>query len=107
MRVLTLSLLCFVLVELIMLPIMLFTQVEGMYTALIWIQAIATFICIIFASITIIYDLQSIDYMVQGGADRKYEWPVAFSLTTSLVYLYLQILQLLMRFLALFSSKKK
>lgn len=106
-RVLTISLMCFVLAELIIVPIMLFVPMEGVYTALIWIQAIATFICIIFASITILYDLQSIDYMVQSGADRKYEWPVAFSLTTSLVYLYLQILRLLLRILALFSTKKR
>ena len=106
-RVLAISLMCFVLAEVIVVPIMLFAQIEGFYNALIWIQAISTFICIVFASITIIYDLQSIDYMVQVGADRQYEWPVAFSLTTSLVYLYLQILQLLLRIFALFATRKK
>ena len=106
-RVLTISLMCFVLVELIILPIMLFVPTEGVYTALIWIQAITTFICILFASMTIIYDLQSIDYLVQAGADKQYEWGVAFSLVTSLIYLYMQILQLLIRIFALFSISKK
>ena len=106
-RVLTISIVCFALAELIIVPIMIFGQVELAYTALIWIQAITTFLCVIFASMTIIYDLQSVDSMVQSGADRKYEWPVAFSLVTSLVYLYLQILRLLLRFFALFSNKRK
>lgn len=107
LRVLATSFLCFVLVELIIIPIMLFVPTEGVYTALIWIQAITTFICIIFASITIIYDLQSIDYIVQSGADSKYEWPVAFSLVTSLIYLYIKILELLVRIFALFAASKK
>ena len=107
LRVLVISLVCFSLVQLIMLPIMLFVPTEGMYTAIIWIQAITSFICIVFAAVTVIYDLQAIDYVVEGGADKAYEWPVAFSLVTSLVYLYLQILQLLLRILALFGSRKK
>lgn len=106
-RVLAISLMCFVLVELIVIPIMLFTPTEGMYTALIWIQTIATFICIVFASMTIIWDLQTIDYLVESGADRKYEWPVAFSLVTSLIYLYMQILELLLRIFALFTNSKR
>ena len=107
MRVLTISLLCFVLVQLIIVPIILYTGSEQSYTAILWIQAIASFICIVFASVTIIYDLQSVDYIVQSGADKSYEWGVAFSLTTSLIYLYLQILRLLLRILALFSTRKK
>ena len=107
LRVLAISLMSFVLVQLIIIPIMLFVPSEGMFTALIWIQAIVCFLCIIFAAVTIVYDLQSIDYVVKSGTDRAYEWPVAFSLVTSLVYLYLQILQLLLRIFALFSTKKR
>lgn len=107
LRVLAISFMCFALLQLIVIPIMLFTQIAVSSTAIIWIQAIASFLCILFAAITIIYDLQTIDSIVQGGADKNYEWGVAFSLVTSLVYLYLQILQLLLRILALFGSKKK
>ena len=107
LRVLVVSLMCFVLAELVMLPIMLFVPSDGMFTALIWIQLGVTFLCILFASVTLIYDLQSIDYVVKSGADKTYEWPVAFSLVTSLVYLYMQILRLLLRVLALFASKRK
>lgn len=107
MRVLTISLMCFVLVEIIIVPIMLFANIGDGFMVLLVAQAIVSFICIIFASITIVYDLQNIDRVVQGNADKVYEWPVAFSLVTSLIYLYMQILQLLLRIIALFSSKKK
>ena len=107
LRVMAISLICYVLIELIVLPIMLFTDIGEMATVMIWVQAITSFLCIIFASVTIIYDLQNIDYVVQSGADKSYEWPVAFSLITSLIYLYMQILQLLIRILVLFASSKK
>ncbi len=52
------------------------------------------------------WDLQNIDYIVQSGADKKYEWNVAFSLVTTLIYMYVEILELLVRIMALFSRNK-
>ena len=75
--------------------------------ALFWIEMITSLLFIGMACFTIMWDIQNIDTLVQAGVDKSYEWPVAYALTTSLVYLYLQILQLLMRFIALFSSKGK
>lgn len=76
------------------------------YTAYLWIQLVASSLCIIWATIMLAWDLQSIDYLVRAGADKKYEWNVAFSLVTTLVYLYVEILELLVRLVMLFGSKK-
>ena len=77
------------------------------YTAILWIQLIASVLCIIWATIMLSWDLQNIDYLVQSGADKKYEWNVAFSLVTTLIYLYIEILELLIRIAALFGNKNK
>lgn len=77
------------------------------YTAYLWIQIIASGLCIIWATIMLTWDLQNIDYLVKSGADKKYEWSVAFSLVTTLVYLYVEILELLLRLVALFGNKNK
>lgn len=75
--------------------------------AMWWIQLAVTALCVIWATIMLTWDLQNIDYLVQSGADKKYEWNVAFSLITTLVYLYVEILELLLRLAVLFSNKKK
>lgn len=77
------------------------------YTAYLWVQLISSAICIIWATVMLMWDLQSIDFLVQSGADKKYEWNVAFSLVTTLIYLYVEILELLMRLVMLFGNKKK
>lgn len=74
--------------------------------ALFWIESVITIICLVMACVTIIWDLQNVDSLIAAGVDKSYEWPVAYALTTSLVYLYMQILNLLLRIVALFSKKK-
>lgn len=76
------------------------------YVQFIWIQLAASALCIIWATVMLFWDLSNIDYIVQSGADKKYEWNVAFSLVTTLIYLYIEILELLLRLAALFSSRK-
>lgn len=75
--------------------------------AMFWIGAVTSLICIAMACFTIIWDIQNIDMLVEAGVDKSYEWCVSYALTTSLVYLYMNILQLLFRFFALFSRSKK
>lgn len=70
-----------------------------------WIQLIATMFCVFYAAIMLMWDLQTADEIVQFGADKKYEWLVAFSLVTTLVYLYLEILELLIRLIAIFGDR--
>lgn len=92
------------LVQLVMFVMSLFGVFD--YKAYLWIQVVASSICIIWATLMLTWDLKNIDFLVQSGADKKYEWNVAFSLVTTLVYLYLEILELLMRLAMLFGDKK-
>lgn len=72
------------------------------YTAYLWIQLAVSALCIIWATLMLSWDLQNIDFVVQSRADKKYEWIVSFSLVTTLIYLYVEILELLLRLLMLF-----
>ncbi len=104
---LVIAMLCFVLVEIICVPIVyLLAASAGNVALLLGVQAGIAFFCVIFATITVFWDIQNIDYMVQVGADKKYEWILAFSLTTSLIYLYMEILELLLRIIMLVGISK-
>lgn len=96
-----------IIVELVMWMLTAFGVIGYASTALWWIQLAISALCVIWATIMLTWDLQNIDYLVQSGADKKYEWNVAFSLVTTLVYLYVEILELLLRLAALFSKNKK
>lgn len=77
------------------------------YAALFWVQFVVCALSIIWATVMLFWDLQNIDYMVQAGADKKYEWNVAFSLVTTLIYLYVEILELFIRLIAIFGSNRR
>ena len=101
---LVIAMLSFVLVELICVPIVYFLAAgSNNLTLLLGVQAGLALFCVVFATITVFWDIQNIDYMVQAGIDREYEWLLAYSLTTSLIYLYMEILELIVRTLALFA----
>ena len=102
-RVMLAAFVSFVLIELVMFAISFFADVSGLFN---WVQIVSCFLCIAFACITIVWDLQNVNVLVENGADKSYEWPVAFALVTSLVYLYIQILELLVRLAALFKNSK-
>lgn len=103
----TIALISFFLIELICVPIIYFyAAVNGNVTLILGVQAGIALFCVIFGSITVFADIQNIDSMVRLGADKKYEWVLAFSLTTSLVYLYIEILGLLIRVVALLKPNK-
>lgn len=74
--------------------------------AYFWVQFIVCALSIIWATLMLFWDLQNIEIMVQTGADKKYEWNVAFSLVTTLIYLYIEILELFLRLAAIFSKNK-
>lgn len=103
MRGIMIAFFSLIIVELIMWALTVFTYAS---TAMWWIQLAVSAVCVIWATIMLTWDLQNIDFLVQSGADRKYEWNVAFSLITTLVYLYVEILELLLRLVMLFGSRK-
>ena len=71
-----------------------------------WIQLALTVFCVFYASVMLMWELQAANDVVQMGADKRYEWIVAFSLSTTLVYLYIEIMELLVRFALIFGKRK-
>lgn len=94
-----------VLVELVMWMLSAFGVFSFDNTVLIWIQLGISAFCIVWATIMLSWDLQNIDVLVKNGADKRYEWNLAFSLTTTLIYLYIEILEFLLRLVILFGRK--
>lgn len=76
------------------------------YTQYMWLQIGISALCIVWATVMLFWDLSNIDYIVQTGADKSFEWNVAFSLVTTLIYMYVEILELLIRVAALYSRNK-
>lgn len=74
------------------------------FGAYMWLEVIVSAICIILATVMLMGDLQSAEAMVTGGIDKKYEWNVAFAIVTTLTYIYLEILELLIRLAAIFGK---
>lgn len=70
------------------------------------IEFVICAICIIWAALMLYFDIQNIEYIVGTGADKKYEWYVSFSLVSTLIYMYVQILELLVRVLLIFGNRK-
>ena len=106
MRGLMVAFFSLIIVELVIWMLTAFNVISYESTTLWWIQLAISAVCVIWATIMLTWDLQNIDLLVQSGADKKYEWNVAFSLVTTLVYLYLEILELLLRLVMLFGNKK-
>lgn len=91
-------------IELVMWMLSLFGVFNA--AAYFWVQFIVCALSIIWATVMLFWDLQNIDYMVQTGADKKYEWNVAFALVTTLIYMYVEILELFLRLAAIFGKSK-
>lgn len=58
------------------------------------LSILVSVIMIIVASLLILFDLQRITEVVQGGLDKRYEWSAAFGLLVTLVWLYMEFLRL-------------
>lgn len=70
----------------------------------IWVQLAISAVMILWASFMIMIDLNNMQLLADNGADKKYEWLAAFSLVTTLMWLYLEILELLAK-LALLAKR--
>lgn len=61
------------------------------------VQMACSAVCILLATFSLLIDIDNMTMMVEGGADKSYEWMASFSLITTLVWLYIEILELLAR----------
>ena len=110
-KVFRVLLVAFVSLLLVQLMMVFYAYVAGIsevfFRVYFWIQLAASAFCVIYATVLLMWDLQSASYVVEIGADKSFEWQVAFSLVTTLVYLYIEILELIVRFAALFGRNNK
>lgn len=70
----------------------------------IWVQLAVSAVMILWASFMLLIDMNNMKMLVDNNADKKYEWLEAFSLVTTLMWLYLEILELLAK-LALIAKR--
>lgn len=92
----------FLIVQFVVGMISIFTPIiSGVY---FWIEFAACALGVIWATVMLFWDLSNIDNLVQTGAEKKYEWCAAFSLVLTLIYMYLEILELILRIIALFKK---
>ena len=67
----------------------------------IWLQLAISAVMVLLASFMILVDLNNMKLLEENRADKKYEWLAAFSLVTTLMWLYLEMLELLLKLAAL------
>lgn len=67
----------------------------------IWVQLAISAVMILWASFMILVDLNNMKRLEECNADKKYEWLAAFSLVTTLMWLYVEILELLIKLFAI------
>ncbi len=51
---------------------------------------------LVYGAIMLLVDFSQATYYVQNGADKQYEWRIAFGLSITIIYIYIQVLRLLM-----------
>lgn len=83
-----------------------FPAISAMFATSPWLQIGISALCIVWATFILLIDLNSIVRMAEAGVDKKYEWLTAFSLTTTLVWLYVEILELLVKLVAIFGRNR-
>lgn len=59
------------------------------------IPIIIALVAIVMGALSIIQDFKTIDEMVEAGSEKKYQWALATAVVSSLVWLYMEILRLL------------
>lgn len=72
-----------------------------------WIAMIATGIMVLLAAFYILVDLSDITMLVDSHMEKKYEWRAAFGLTVTLIWLYVEILRILVIIASIFGGGKK
>lgn len=105
-RVAFVGLISLFVVELIVTLLAMATGSQNVFTFYYWLQLLITAFCVFYASVMLMWELQTANDIVQMGADKIYEWNVSFSLITTLVYLYIQILELIVRLAMIFGRNK-
>lgn len=91
MRFLSIFAISFIIGMLIVLVFSMFTEIN--YGLTILINAITIFL----ATLYLFFDLENIRQVVEGEYPKQYEWYAAFGLAFTLIWLYVEILKLVIR----------
>ena len=70
----------------------------GMYLASP-LSLLVSVIMVIVASVYVFINIQRADELVKSGVDKKYEWYLAFGIAMTVIWLFLEVLKLLIRLL--------
>lgn len=62
-----------------------------------WIGVVFSFAVVAVAAVSLVLDFDYLEQGVENGLPRRHEWYAAFTLLVTLVWLYLEILKLLMK----------
>lgn len=57
-------------------------------------------VMVLVSAVYVYMNIQSVSELVENGTDKKYEWYISFGLVMSIIWLFLEILRLLIRILA-------
>ena len=99
------SLSSLVAVQLVLFLGLLITGNMNLYMTYFWIQLGISAIMVVYATIVLLMDLKAIDAMVTNGVDKRYEWQASFALITTLIWLYIEILDILLRLVIIFGNR--
>ncbi len=91
------ALISFVILQFGVIIVSLFSSSVASLWSSFGVQMACSAVCILLATFSLLIDIDNMTRMVEGGADKSYEWMAAFSLITTLVWLYIEILELLAR----------
>ncbi len=72
--------------------------IPSLYVAMFqnfWLQLLISGIMVMFATFSVMIDVDNVTSLVNARLDKSYEWKAAFGLIVSLVWLYLEVLRLL------------
>ena len=65
------------------------------YTAYLNIMILVEFILLIYGAITLTLNFKEAQYVVESGASKAAEWSVSLGLLVSIVYIYIEVLRLI------------
>lgn len=62
-----------------------------------WLGVVFSLVVVVVASLSLVLDFDYIEQSVENGLPKRHEWYAAFTLIVTLVWLYLEIVRLLMK----------
>jgi uncharacterized YccA/Bax inhibitor family protein len=85
---------------------LIFYLVNGIDSNYLWLVVLIAGVSVIYGAISLTVDFNLCQSYVDSGATKDFEWRAAFSLLVSIIYIYIQILRLVL-YLAMIFGKNR